>query len=235
MALRHSENADTIKTIRLNRALAYLKREEYEAALTDTGYFNTPPERSEKAVYRAGLALSGLRRYQECYNCFVTFVQLFPEHPQGEIQFKRATRLLAESKTGQYDFDAIRTELHNTNPPLLDHATFVGPVEIKSSVGRGEGLFTTRDVRAGELLFCEKAFVYRYAGTDDRTESKTELTILLESYSNKVTMGTQADLIVDIIQKLERNPSLRTSFARLHHGSYCPLPDSPQGNQAIDT
>jgi len=166
----------------------------------------------------------------------VTFVQLFPEHPQGEIQFKRATKLLAESETGQYDFDAIRTELYNTNPPLLDHATFVGPVEIKSSVGRGEGLFTIRDVRAGELLFCEKAFAYRYADSmDGQVKEGFEISISLDSYSHKVTMGTQSDIIVYVIQKLQRNSSLRTAFARLYHGSYCPMPDSPQTNHAIDT
>jgi hypothetical protein len=59
-----------------------------------------------------------------------------------------------------YDFETISKEVSKVRPPHLDHATFVGLVEVKTSPGRGRGLFTTKAVKAGELLLCEKAFAH---------------------------------------------------------------------------
>jgi len=47
--------------------------------------------------------------------------------------------------------------------------------------------------------------------------------LLLNVYTNRVTIGTQSDLITRIVQKLWRNPSLLPEFMALHHGSYKPV------------
>jgi hypothetical protein len=49
-------------------------------------------------------------------------------------------------------------------------------------------------------------------------------------------MGTQADLITVIVQKLLRNPSLLPEFATLHHGSYEPVcVTEVDGKPVVDT
>ncbi len=64
----------------------------------------------------------------------------------------RVKRIRRE-RAGVYDYDAMfRTR--NRQAPL---AEYVGPVEIRMSPGKGRGLFTTADVRAGTLMFCTHA------------------------------------------------------------------------------
>jgi hypothetical protein len=62
-ALRCPTSAKEEKTIRLKRALAYLKTNYFEAALIDTEYLSSPWEASEKALYRAAQAFHKLERF----------------------------------------------------------------------------------------------------------------------------------------------------------------------------
>ena len=114
-------------------------------------------------------------------------------------------------------------------PPCLDNTTFAGNVEVQASKGRGRGLFTTKDVIAGELLLYEKAFSYCSS-----KHSKTS--ILMNTYTSQATLGTQADLITDIVQKIFRSPSLMPVFTSLYHGDYEPVDEAEvDGMPIIDT
>jgi hypothetical protein len=119
----------------------------------------------------------------------------------------------------------------------LDHATFTGPVVVKLSPGRGRGLFTTKAVKPGELLLCEKAFAYCYAGSSEEiSKASSKIKLLVNIHTNQMTMGTQSDLITAIVQKLWRNPSLLSDFTTLHHGSYEPVcVTEVDGQPVIDT
>lgn len=53
-----------------------------------------------------------------------------------------------------------QAQAQGPTPRLEGHADFVGPVRVVEAVGgggRGRGLVTARDVRAGELLFACRA------------------------------------------------------------------------------
>lgn len=51
-----------------------------------------------------------------------------------------------------------------------------------------------------------------------------------------MTMGTQAELISLIAQKLYKNPSLMSTFTDLYHGSYTPVDVSEvDGIPIVDT
>lgn len=67
---------------------------------------------------------------------------------------------LSEKNNGAFDFATMFRD-HLTRRAegdyRLDAADFIGPIQIKSSPGKGRGLFLTRDVQAGELLLVEKA------------------------------------------------------------------------------
>ena len=73
----------------------------------------------------------------------------------------------------------------------------------------------TKNVVAGELLLCEKAFAYCAA-----TSSKTSM--LMNTHTNRITLGTQADLVTALAQKMFRNRSLMSSFTSLYHSDYQP-------------
>lgn len=181
----------------------------------------------EKALFRKGEALFHLRRYRECCETFKTLCLHYPNNAEAKTQMTRALRRLAEQTHGKYNFQQLYAEVrHRAGPPHLDHATYIGPVAVRPCGSRGRGLFTTKAVKAGDLLFCEKAFTHAFVddrgGEEEAHTATGELTILVESESRMV-MGSQADLINMTIRKLYNNPSLLPVITDLHHGSYEPV------------
>ncbi|KAH6641429.1 hypothetical protein F5144DRAFT_133266 [Chaetomium tenue] len=227
---------EEICTTRLNRCLAFLKVGRYDAALLDTEFVLATAvaasKLAEKARLRKAEALYGLERYQECYEVLKELHLDHPDNAAAEVQRTRAITRLAEQTYGKYNFKRLHAEAAQRRPPYLDHATYIGPVRVQDAGSRGRGLFTTKAVKAGDLLFCEKAFTYAFddenAGTGD---SK-----LLMGHDGIATIGTQVDLFNMAIQKLYRNPSLIPTITNLHHGSYQPTATTQiDGQPIVDT
>ena len=106
-------------------------------------------------------------------------------------------------------------------PPLIDCATYSAPVEVRESPGRGRGLFTTREVTAGELLVCEKAFGYSFVSKD--TAGGSRLVTLMNLVTKNAVMGGQASLLTQLVQKMYHDPEAAQAFTKLHHGDYQPV------------
>lgn len=222
--------------MRLNRALAYLKDQYFDAALTDTGCLTSLSDAPEKALYRAGQALYKLGRFSECQDILTLLCKKYPNNVDATKELTKVRCRLLEQKSGTYDFKAIYEEASRLRPPHLDHATFIGPVTVKASKGRGRGLFTTKAVKAGDLVLCEKAFAHCYASTEENSANSSKISLLLNMHTNHMSIGTQSDLITTIVQKLQRNPSYLPEFTALHHGSYKPVNVTEvDGNPIIDT
>lgn len=112
--------------------------------------------------------------------------------------------------------------------------SYVGSVEVKKSEGRGLGLFTTKNVKAGELLVCEKAFSYAYEGENTKIlEDFSWIPAIANILTNRITSGTKVSLLEETVQKLRRNLSLLPCITDLYHGSYVPAEKSKE--DIIDT
>ena len=146
---------------------------------------------------------------------------LIIEHPSDntKIELKRASDRLVEQERGDYQFKKLHMEAKSLRLPHLDHATYIGPIEVKTSGSKGRGLFTTAAVKAGDLLLCEKAFAHAFFDHTD-AGSGTELVLTINMEKGTMSKGTQSELINTIVQKLFRNPSLDSIITDLHHGSY---------------
>jgi hypothetical protein len=95
-------------------------------------------------------------------------------------------------------------------------------------------MFVTQSVRAGDLLLCEKAFSYVWV--DDRKETQSRSTLLLNIETGRAFAGGQSDLITETVQKLYRNPSLGHEFRDLYHGNYKPVKGGMvDGQPIVDT
>jgi hypothetical protein len=160
-----------------------------------------------------------LERFQECRDVLTTLCERYPENSLATDVLGRVGCRLEEQKRGTYNFESIRREVSKIRPPHLDHASFVGPVAIQESAGRGRGLFTIEGVKAGQLVLCEKAFAYCYANKAE-PESSSKITLLANIDTKRMSIGTQGDLNTTIVQKLWHNPSLRDQFTSLYRGSY---------------
>lgn len=219
-------------TLRLNRALAFLKVKQFDAALSELESASTLQKPTEKALYRKSSALYGLQRYRECCEVLKVICLDYPNNVEARRELSRATNRLAEQQYGRYSFSKLYVELSQHRPPLLDHATYVGPICVKmSSESRGRGLFTTKAVKAGELLLCEKAFAYVSKKQED---SGATLSELKSDFGMK--MEEWRGLTTTIVQKLCRNPSLVPVITDLYHGSYQPVDVSyVDGIPIVDT
>lgn len=208
-------NAEAL-AIKLNRVLTYLKTGQFEAALRDADTI-TDLERSGKALFRKGQALYHLQRFRESCEVFKLLTSKHPDNDGTKAEFKRAIARLAEQEKGKYQFERLQLEAEKRRPPLLDHATYVGPVCVKLTESRGRGLFTTEGVRAGDLLICEKAFAYAF---HDGKLPSLGLCLAVNAHEETMTMGTQVALVSMIVQKLYKNPSQMETFKKLYPGSY---------------
>jgi len=206
--------------IKRNRALAFLKTKQFDAALSDTGFPSFGSVPAEKALFRAAEGLYYLERFTECLEVLETLCAKFPDNQQASSLLARAQSRCVEQRTGEYDFKLLQLEATKVQPPQLDHATYIGPVEIREAMGKGRGLFTTAAVKAGDLLLCEKAFSHAYVS--EKAVGNSRVCLLVNTETDQGFMGGEADLITMIVQKLYRNPSLAPAFVALHHGTYEP-------------
>lgn len=194
-------------------------------------------KQSEKGLYRAALASYELRRFQECRNLLESLTTAYPNNMEGKVKLSHVNKRLQELEKGEYSFQPMYASVRSGSM-YLDLATYIGPVEVKPSQGRGRGLFTTRAVKAGELLLCEKAFAYCAATAPDGSApaSSSKIKVLMNLQTNRIMLGTQADLITTVVNKLSRNPSLSHEFTSLHHGSYEPIKETHvDGEPVVDT
>ena len=204
--------------LQLNRSLANLKLRRYDEALEDAGKVTADAQPSEKGLYRAALSLYELGKFQESYQALVSLISHYPHCHAAKKEIIRTKQRLMEQEHGDYDFRAMYRAAED-KPPCLDNATFSVNVEVRASEGRGRGLFTLKDVIAGDLLLCEKAFAY-WSSEDFKTR------LLMNTHINRGTLGTQADLITAIVQKIFCNPSLGPVFTSLYHGDYTPVEEA---------
>ncbi|KAK2627525.1 hypothetical protein QTJ16_003491 [Diplocarpon rosae] len=202
-----------------NRALVYLRLQQYDAALRDSSFIPNPENRSEKALYRGSLALYNLGRYAECRKLLQILTSKYPTSESGKYELARVQLRLHEQKSGVYNFKKMYKAV-KLRPPLIDSATFVGAVEIRDIPGKGRGLVTKNDFKAGDLIFCEKAFSYGYADRSGDGTSGGDIGILMNLGTNRMTVGTHVSQLPDIYQKLQNNPSSAAEFLALYSGTY---------------
>jgi hypothetical protein len=220
--------------IKRNRSLAYLKTQQYDAALSDTGFPDFGKEPSEKALFRAAEALYHLARFEECRRVLEALCKKFPDNEQAVAVLQRARDRCTESNSGTFDFKLLQAKAKKHRPPHMDHATYMGPAEVKETKAKGRGLFATKSMKVGDLILCEKAFAHAYI--DETSGSNASITFLMNLETKKGFMGGQADLIRMIVQKLYSNPSTASEFTSLYHGDYKTVDVSfVDGKPVVDT
>ncbi|KAJ5738057.1 hypothetical protein N7493_001212 [Penicillium malachiteum] len=215
-SLETHPSPDVLVMAQLNRALSFLKSYRFDAALRDVEHILQVSELSEKALFRKTQALYQLRRFKESCETHAILAEKYPENNMAAHEYARASARLAEQSSGEYEFRKMILEAKKRQPPRLDRGTYIGPVTVKQTESHGRGLFTTQAVKAGDLLFCEKAFAHAFHDEN----GPQDLSLLLDVDMDKITIGTQGELIELIVQKLYKNPSLLPGFVDLHHGTY---------------
>ncbi|KAJ5312810.1 hypothetical protein PENANT_c007G08348 [Penicillium antarcticum] len=219
-ALNSHPSSEVAVATQLNRALTFLKTHRFDAALLDVEEAACAPSPSEKALFRKAQALYNLQRFQESCEAHKLLRERYPKNSSAAQEFKRASARLDEQTSGEYKFRLLHLEARKRQPPHLDRGSFIGPVSVQPTKSHGRGLFTIEAVKAGDLLFCEKAFAHAF---HDAKSTTHDLNLLINAQSDTMTLGTQAELIELAVQRLYKNPSVLPAFIDLHHGAYKPV------------
>lgn len=143
------------------------------------------------------------------------------------------TKLTVSREQSGVDYDLVAisksaSKKHNR----LDRASFLKNVEVREIDKKGRGLCAAQDLKAGDLVLCEKAFTVAFA-----SDSEAETYVLLNVNTNSGATGTQATLMFTLTQKMLHNSSAAASFFDLYDGGYTPKCTAPQvdGVTVVDT
>lgn len=183
-----------------------------DAALRDLDAVPAGPK-SDKALRGKAQTLYRLKRFRESCDLFAKLCKKKPEDLSAGNDLREAIARLAEQKKGGYNFNKMQEKASKTHPPLLDHATWIGPMTVRQTKSQGRGLFTTEAVKVGDLLLCEKAFEY---ATEHHSRPRWSSTLHVNTETRTTTRGGQLALTSSIIEKLCKTPSLAAAITDLH-------------------
>ncbi|CAP60185.1 uncharacterized protein PODANS_1_5000 [Podospora anserina S mat+] len=195
-ALDCAEDEGFKPSIYTKRAGTSLILGRYDSAKEDALASRTGTTTDWKAYYTAGRACYGLCNYSESKEYLSKALELNPTNPAIKKEYERCLARLHEEETGDYDFEAIYKSLSPKNVHL-DLGSFTRNTEVKASPLHGRGLFATKDLAPGDLVFAEKA------------------TLMPNQYE---PMRASAALYALTVRQLLDNPSLCKSVLQLYPG-----------------
>ena len=204
-----------------NRAIVNIFLKRFVQAMEDAKAALIPIDGQEdekaialnsKAYERAGRAAYELGSYEEAEASIKTMRELAPSNEDALGLLKRIKQRMREQSTGDYDFMTM-SRSSNKKHNRLDHADYTSDTTIRDAGASGRGLFATKDIKAGQLILCEKALAVAFE-SDTAPHSYT----ILNHKTQRALTGTQATLLYTIVQKLVHYPELAAKFSDLHDG-----------------
>ncbi|KXJ88455.1 TPR domain protein [Microdochium bolleyi] len=231
-AIKTAQTTEDEQLAHLNRSLTNLRLNRPAEALKDAELaMKDSTATLEKGLFRAARASYELRDFARSFEALQRLVTDWPENVAAKAELDRVKARLREQETGEYAFRQMYKQARAT-PPLIDCATFSAPVEIRASPGRGNGLYTTVPVSAGQLLVCEEAFGYAYASEDQAGT----MSLMVNMSTKNAVMGGQVQVLNQLIQKMYDDPRARDLCQQLHHGDYeVPIVADVDGHPVIDS
>ena len=145
--------------IRLNRSLARLRLEHYEASLRDLRAVLASNGLSIgdqiKALHRSAQAEYGLEHFEEAKALHERCLSLKPALEEAVAGVVKCTQRLHEQSLGAYDWTSMFDSVsRSASLGACDVANYIGPIKVgpMPSRGGGRGMFATRQIEPGELL-----------------------------------------------------------------------------------
>lgn len=202
------ESSDISGALHHNRSVAAMRAGHYDVAISDAltsllGRSDEELKRSgRKLSYQAASAAYQKHNFSLAHSLLRRLLTLLPTNERARILSENVQERLLEEKLGIYDISAMQEE-----QVLLDHASFINLTEIRTSPGRGRGLFLKAGVKRGDLILCEKAFGY----------AQSLEVLKFSSSKNAYSSHDQgAQLWMDIVQKIFTNKSQAQRLLSLH-------------------
>lgn len=213
----HHSLSSLTRDIARNRAYISLLLGQLDEVLVDAkaSLIGEDDQRSKdldsKAYFRAGSAAYGLGQYKGAKQLFEEQQKLAPDDKDAKVYLKKTAARMREQESGTHDFRKMRVGLSKARS-RVDASTFTGATKVQNSPGKERGLFATRDLKAGEMIMCEKAFCLVWG---HEREALSAMTYDLRDDRIRVS---PIGLSKAIVQKLISVPSQAPKFMDLHGG-----------------
>lgn len=136
-----------------------------------------------KAYFTAGRAAYGLRDYQASHDYHKQALERSPNNESIKRELERCCDRIAEAKSGKFDLKKIFRSVSYRNVHL-DHASFTARVKVGESTLHGRGLFAMESIKAGEVVFCERAFLMPNQYEPSRASAALYATLVSQLYDN---------------------------------------------------
>ncbi|KAK6500131.1 hypothetical protein TWF481_010486 [Arthrobotrys musiformis] len=146
---------DLLLRLYMGRSDVFMKLRRYYATAGDIdAYLNLVPQDPQARHIRA-LRFYYAGKYETCYEEAKRLEIQFPQQLAYVNLRRRAQVRFEEMKYGNYDWKTMRQKAA-TRCIDLDYAEFSHPVKLKKTP-KGRRIFTTRDVKRGDVLMVSKA------------------------------------------------------------------------------
>ncbi|KAH0350844.1 SET domain-containing protein, partial [Aureobasidium melanogenum] len=185
---------DLMRDLYHHRSSSNLRLHRYDATIPDA-FLSTSNGRDDvsrssdiEAWFRRGLANYQLCHYADALKAFERMLMLAPSSLKGREELKKTKTRLLEQQQGTYNFAEVIDEV-TKNGFFADRASFISKTEVRQTQDRGRGLFASQDIRMGDLILCEKAFMA--AHPDNRTPEST-LPVWLNSVQKVIDNPSQS-------------------------------------------
>ncbi|KAG8794150.1 hypothetical protein FRC17_008335, partial [Serendipita sp. 399] len=161
--LRAIKRQPLLTDARLNRSLALMRLELYDAALNELqkvlGMVDLPPEVRQRALYLSGQAHYSEGRYKQTLEAYRECLVLDQTYQDAHSGIQLCERRMMEQAKGNFDWNTVIQETL-TSGNEAEIADFVGPIKVAPLRHRdgGRGVIATRSITAGELLLVAKPF-----------------------------------------------------------------------------
>jgi hypothetical protein len=160
-------------------------------------------ELNTKALFRAATAAYNLDDYESSNLILSQLHEIKPNDVAAIALGKKIRFRLREQAFGTYHFDQLRKTSESSGH--VDVASFLLRTEVRHVPVNGMGLFATQDVKAGDIVFCEKAF----AATTPQ-DGQTQPAHLVSMSNHHLALSGKYDVALwkDVVEKTTRNKSI---------------------------
>lgn len=238
----HSTSISTLTLLYLNRAAVNITLERFNSAFEDSvivlelldsigtrSFPGIDRECKSKALYRRSLALERMELIDEAHSSYEETVRWMQITSGPSVEgVKRCARKIQQTESGNFDLDNLFVKARTPRrDPRLEVGRYQGSIAVRELPhrGGGRGMVATKDIKAGELLLVEKAYVIAYPEGD-------VVRIGMDFKRGEVYTTPKLKLVSAIVQNLLDRPALARQLYSLYAGpNYVSL--DPLGTEKV--
>ncbi|KAF3904638.1 hypothetical protein ABW21_db0205965 [Orbilia brochopaga] len=222
-------------TLLRNRAHVYIVTGWFQNAINDIDASLAIEPGNEKALFRKAKSLYGLNQWARAGNILMKMMKRFPMNLAAKALHKCCRARMFEEMGSYHDWENMRALAREDAPSqYCDFAEYSAWIEVRQSDISGFGVFTTRDMKAGDLI-CVSRAVVNCRGHQNGT------VVYVDQEPDKMVVGhgPGAHVAGALLERLRKEPDLAQRVMTLHsrtgHDYDAPLPKDEQGRPILDS